>query len=133
MASAGAPPRPACSNSQVDATLRFRARTAFVVLAILEAVTWAGLLVGMYLKHIAGTTEAGVWLFGRLHGAAFVGYVLATLVAARVLRWGWGTTLVALAASIPPLATVVFEVVARRRGLLDPQPTRVHVQALPSS
>lgn len=93
-------------------------RRAFTTVAVLEAFTWAGLLVGMYLKHVAGTTEAGVWLFGRLHGAAFVAYVLTTLLTARVLRWGPVVTLVALAASVPPLATLVFEVWARRRGLL---------------
>ncbi|WNB85715.1 DUF3817 domain-containing protein [Cellulomonas sp. ATA003] len=76
-------------------------RRAFTVVAVLEAFTWVGLLVGMYLKHVAGTTEAGVWLFGRLHGAAFVAYVLTTLVTARVLRWGPVVTLVALAASVP--------------------------------
>ena len=118
----------------MDDTLRSRARGAFVTFAVLEAVTWAGLLVGMYLKHVTGTTEAGVWLFGRLHGAAFVGYVIATLVAARVLRWGWVTTLLALVASIPPLATLVFEVVARRRGLLDPaSQSPMRLQAAPAS
>jgi len=97
-------------------------RRAFVTVAVVEALTWAGLLVGMYLKYVTETTEAGVWLFGRLHGAAFVLYVLTTLVAARVLRWSPLVTLVALAASVPPLATLVFEVVARRRGLLVGRP-----------
>ena len=95
------------------------ARRAFTATAVVEAVTWAGLLVGMYLEHVAGTTDLGVWLFGRLHGAAFLAYVAATLLAARGLRWGWGTTLVALAASVPPLATAVVEVVLRRQGRLD--------------
>lgn len=112
-------------------------RRAFTVVAVLEAFTWVGLLVGMYLKHVAGTTEAGVWLFGRLHGAAFVAYVLTTLVTARVLRWGPVVTLVALAASVPPLATLVFEVWARRRGSsaarrpTTPLGSRVGVRASP--
>lgn len=91
----------------------------FVVVAVIEAVTWTGLLVGMFLKYVTETTEAGVGLFGRLHGAAFVAYVVVTLLAARRLRWSWLVTLVALAASIPPLGTLVFEIWARRAGRLE--------------
>jgi hypothetical protein len=40
----------------------------------------------MYFKYVAGTTEAGVWLFGRLHGAAFLLYVGVAIIAARRLR-----------------------------------------------
>jgi integral membrane protein len=90
----------------------------FAVAAAVEAVTWAGLLVGMFLKYVTDTTEAGVHLFGRLHGVAFIVYVLAVLIAGPRLRWGWRTTAVALLASVPPLTTLVFEAAARRRGLL---------------
>jgi integral membrane protein len=93
-------------------------RRAFVTAAFVEAFTWAGLLVGMYLEHVAGVTEMGVWLFGRLHGAAFLAYGAITLLAAWSLRWSARVTVVALLASVPPLATALFEVVARRRGLL---------------
>ncbi len=94
----------------------------FAVVALVEAFTWAGLLVGMFLKYVTETTEAGVWLFGRLHGAAFVLYVVVTLVAAVRLRWGWLRALVALACSVPPLLTVPAERVLRRTGYLsDPR------------
>ncbi|HEY8719222.1 DUF3817 domain-containing protein [Pengzhenrongella sp.] len=95
-----------------------RTGRTFAVLATIEAITWAGLLVGMFLKYVTETTEAGVWLFGRLHGAAFVAYLIVTLVAARRLRWSSRVTLLALVASIPPLATLAFERWARRRGML---------------
>ena len=100
---------------------RDRVVAAFRAVALFEAFTWAGLLVGMYLKHVAGTTELGVWLFGRLHGAAFVAYLVLVAVVARRLRWPlrW-TTLLAVAASVPPFMTAVFERVADRRGRLDP-------------
>jgi integral membrane protein len=99
---------------------RHRLVRAFVVIAVVEAFTWAGLLVGMYLKHVADVTELGVRVFGSLHGAAFVAYVLITLLTARSQRWPlfWTTTL-ALAAAVPPFMTAAFERVARRRGLLD--------------
>jgi integral membrane protein len=92
--------------------------TAFRVVAVAEALSWIGLLAGMYVKYGPGTTEAGVHVFGPVHGAVFVAYVLVTLAAARVLRWPWRTTVLALAASVPPLVTVAFERWASRRGAL---------------
>ena len=92
--------------------------TAFRIVAVAEALSWAGLLAGMYVKHVLGTSEAGVQLFGPVHGGIFVAYVVVALVAARVLDWSRGTTLLALAASVPPLVTLWFERSASRRALL---------------
>lgn len=96
-----------------------RTGRVFAVIAVVEAFTWAGLLVGMFLKYVTETTEAGVWLFGRLHGAAFVAYVVIALVVAVKLRWGWFRTLVALAAAVPPLTTLLAEWWLRRTGHLS--------------
>ncbi|MBM9468616.1 DUF3817 domain-containing protein [Nakamurella sp. YIM 132084] len=93
---------------------------AYRVVAVTEAVTWVGLLVGMFFKYIAETGDLGVTVFGPIHGAVFVLYLIVTLVAARALRWSLWTTLFALAASVPPLATLIFEVWAERTGRLDP-------------
>ena len=82
---------------------------AFRAVAVAEALSWLGLLAGMYVKYVPETTELGVQVFGPIHGGIFVAYVVAALVAARSLRWSLGTTLLALVASIPPLASVVFE------------------------
>ncbi len=90
----------------------------FAVVAIVEAITWTGLLVGMFLKYVTETTELGVYVFGRLHGVAFVLYVIVTAVAAIRLRWGWKPALLAGVAAIPPLATLPLEVGLRRRGYL---------------
>lgn len=90
----------------------------FAIVAIVEAVTWTGLLVGMFLKYVTETTELGVFVFGRLHGAAFVLYVIVTAVAAIRLRWGWKPAILAGVAAIPPLATLPLEVGLRRRGYL---------------
>lgn len=90
----------------------------FAVVAWIEAFTWAGLLVGMFLKYVTETTEAGVWLFGRLHGGAFVLFVVITLIAAVRLRWGWFRTLVALASAVPPLTTLLAEWWLKRTGHL---------------
>jgi integral membrane protein len=92
--------------------------TAFRLVAVAEAITWVGLLAGMFVKWVLQTSEVGVQVFGPIHGGVFVLYVLVALVAARVLRWSLPTTLLALAASVPPLATIWFERWATRTGAL---------------
>jgi RND superfamily putative drug exporter len=91
----------------------------FRAVAVAEALTWIGLLIGMYVKYVPETTELGVRVFGPIHGGVFVLYVVVTLLTARRLRWSPGTALLALAASVPPFATVVFEEWARRSGRLE--------------
>ncbi|MFK4762034.1 DUF3817 domain-containing protein [Microbacterium sp. ZW T5_45] len=72
----------------------------------MEAGTWAGLLIGMYLKYITQTAKVGVQIFGELHGYAFLAYVAITIVAAIRLRWPWYALVVALLAAIPPMMTI---------------------------
>ena len=96
----------------------------FRIAAVAEAFSWAGLLVGMYLKRVAEVTDLGVWLFGRVHGALFVVYLVATLWLARAERWSLLRTLVGLAASVPPFTTLLFERwVARRRPVREAELT----------
>ena len=90
----------------------------FAVAAFLEGFTWSGLLIGMLLKYGAETTELGVRIFGPLHGAAFLFYVVVTALCALRLRWPWWATLLALVAAVPPLVTVPLELWFRRIGLL---------------
>ncbi|MFD6393827.1 DUF3817 domain-containing protein [Nocardia sp. NPDC055029] len=91
----------------------------FRFFAVLEALSWIGLLTGMAFKYIpAEGNEIGVKIFGPVHGGIFVLFVITALLAARELNWSWKTTVLALASSIPPLATVIFEVWAVRTGQL---------------
>ena len=127
-------PTPAPASASVDVATAAEAEGAapaarvspvgrvFAAIALLEAFTWAGLLVGMFLKHVTGTTEAGVWLFGRLHGGVFMLYVVVTIVAAVALRWRWWVALLARLASIPPLVTVPREIWLRRTRRLVRRP-----------
>lgn len=87
-------------------------------MAIAEAVTWAGLLVGMFFKYVVDSTEVLVRLFGMAHGIVFISYVVTTLVVWTDRRWSVGRGLLALGASIPPLATVPLERYAIRNGWL---------------
>jgi integral membrane protein len=74
----------------------------------------------MLFKYVVVGNEIGVQVFGPIHGALFVAYLVVTLWVARTLRWSASTTVVALLCSIPPLATLWFERRARRTGLLQP-------------
>ena len=96
----------------------------FAIAAFLEGLTWAGLLVGMWLKYGLQVTDTGVWLFGRLHGAAFLFYLVVTVIAGARLRWPGWALLLALLAAIPPLVTVPLEMWFRRKGLLSDPATR---------
>ena len=96
----------------------------FATAAFLEGLTWAGLLVGMWLKYGLEVTDTGVWLFGRLHGAAFLFYLVVTLIAGVRLRWPGWALLLALLAAMPPLVTVPLEMWFRRKGLLSEPATR---------
>ena len=102
------------------------AATVFRIVAVAEALSWVGLLAGMFVKRALDSSELGVQVFGPIHGAIFVGYVVVALVAARALRWDVRTTVLALVASVPPLATLWFERWAARTGRL---PSREAVTA----
>jgi integral membrane protein len=91
----------------------------FRLLALAEAVSWAGLLIGMLFKYVVVGNEIGVKVFGPIHGAIFVGYLLVTILARGPLRWDLRTTILAFVVSVPPFGTVVFERWASRTGRLE--------------
>ncbi|WP_298989054.1 DUF3817 domain-containing protein [uncultured Pseudokineococcus sp.] len=101
---------------------RARIRTAFRVLAVVEALTWAGLLASMGWHYLLDGSRHGIEVFGALHGGAFLLYGAVALLTWGVQRWRWWVGLLALGAALPPFGTVVFEVLAQRRGLLDDRP-----------
>jgi integral membrane protein len=82
--------------------------TVFRIVAVLEACSWTGLLIGMAFKY-SGNGEAGVHLFGPIHGAMFVLFVVLAVPAARAAGWGPRGTLLTLLAAIPPLTTLLVE------------------------
>lgn len=94
-------------------------RTVFRALAVTEAVTWAGLLTGMFVKYVVGTTEVGVQVAGPIHGVAFIAYCLATVVVGIDQQWSRGRLALGLASSIPPLMTVWFDRHVEARDGLD--------------
>jgi integral membrane protein len=106
------------STFDVRAGLRTKAGL-FRVIALLEAVSWVGLLVGMYFKYLGNArTEIGVKVFGMAHGLVFIAFVVAALVVGVAYRGGVGTWLACLLASIVPLCSVIFLIWADRTGRL---------------
>lgn len=91
--------------------------------AVAETVTWLALIVGMVVKYAGSGAETGVQVFGLIHGVVALIYAGVTLWAARRLRWGSRTVLLALLASVPPLGTLWFESWAERTGRLGAAPT----------
>lgn len=92
----------------------------FRLVALAEAVSWVGLLVGMYFKYL-GTprTEIGVKVFGMAHGVVFIAFVITALLAGIAFKWGVLTWLLALLGSIVPLGSVIFLIWADRTAKLS--------------
>ncbi len=92
----------------------------FRLVALAEAVTWVGLLIGMYFKYLGSPrTEIGVKIFGMAHGLVFLVFVVAALWTGVVYSWRVGTWVLVMLGSIVPLGSVVFVVWADRTGRLD--------------
>lgn len=91
----------------------------FRAVAIAEALSWAGLLVGMFFKYVVIGDEIGVQVFGPIHGIVFLVYVAVAALTWAELRWSAPVGLLALVASLPPFGTLVFEQWALRTGRLD--------------
>lgn len=103
----------------------------FRFIAVLEAITWLALLIAMFFKWVLGHTEA-VAVPGMVHGIVFVVFVIVTIMTAVSLTWtarvalplgegrevGIPIVLWALASSIPPFGSLVFERWAVRHGHL---------------
>jgi integral membrane protein len=88
--------------------------------AIAEAVTWAALLTGMFLKYVTETSELGVRIFGMVHGVVFVAYCLTTVVVAVDQAWSLRRAALGLACAVPPFVTLWFDRYAEARGALAP-------------
>jgi integral membrane protein len=91
----------------------------FRLVALLEAVSWAGLLVGMFFKYAGSPrTEIGVKIFGPVHGGIFIAFLVVALFAGLAFKWGIGTWLLALLGSIVPLGSVIFLIWADKTARL---------------
>lgn len=90
----------------------------FRIVAIAEAITWLGLLVGMAVKYLGSGSETGVAVFGPIHGVVVLVYMAVVAWCTASLHWGGRTVMSAILASVPPGATLFFEAWAERTGRL---------------
>ncbi len=110
-------------------TSTFDVRTTagrFRLVALAEAVSWVGLLIGMYFKYL-GTprTEIGVKVFGMAHGLIFIAFLITAVFAGMTYKWAARAWALALLASIVPLGTVIFLIWADRTRILGEIDTSV--------
>ncbi|MGO1949105.1 MAG: DUF3817 domain-containing protein [Mycobacteriaceae bacterium] len=91
----------------------------FRTFAVIEAITWALLILGMLLKYAFDATEVGVSIAGPIHGFAFLAFVVVTLLVWMNNHWSVGRGLLGLVSAVIPFATVPFEMVVARKGGLD--------------
>ena len=103
-----------------------KAAVLFRVVAVAEAFSWAGLLIGMFFKYVLEQGDGGVPVLGMVHGIVFLLYVVVTLAVFKPLAWGPKTVVLALLSSVPPLFTWAFEKWALRAGKLDGPQRNVH-------
>lgn len=90
----------------------------FRVLAVAEMITWALLLIGMFVKYVLDAGGGMVSVAGPIHGFAFLAYVLVTLLVAIDQQWKVGAVLLGIGSAIIPFLTWPFERWAERRGML---------------
>ncbi|PXW33395.1 UNVERIFIED_CONTAM: integral membrane protein [Williamsia faeni] len=106
----------------------------FRIVAVAEALTWLALIIAMVVKRVADNEDA-IFIPGMTHGVVFVIYIGVALLTAFKLGWNrkivetklpktsrrlrLPVTVWAVAASIPPFGTLVFEIWAKRKGHLD--------------
>ncbi len=75
----------------------------------------------MVFKYLVVFDEIGVKIFGPIHGALFVCYLVLAVLLWRRRPWSTRTGTLAVLAGVPPFGTVVFERWATRTGRLgDP-------------
>ncbi|NOJ60079.1 DUF3817 domain-containing protein [Arthrobacter sp. 260] len=94
-------------------------RILFRTVAVAEALTWAFLLLAMFLKYVTETTEALISPAGGIHGFVFLVFVVVTIFVWVNQRWSFKIGLLGLVSAIVPLASVVFDQTMERRGKLD--------------
>lgn len=84
--------------------------------AVAEAITWALLLIGMFLKYVTRTTDLGVSIFGMVHGVVFVAYGVVSVLVWVDQKWTTKQGVLALVSAIPPFMTLWFDRWIEKKG-----------------
>lgn len=108
-------------------------RTLYRRIALAEVVSWALLLVGMFLKYVTNTTELGVRVCGLVHGVVFISFCLITVLVSVNQRWTTRQAALGIASAVPPFLTVWFERRMERAGALEGGWRLGHAEARPEN
>ncbi|NUS73336.1 MAG: DUF3817 domain-containing protein [Corynebacteriales bacterium] len=93
----------------------------FKIAAIVEAFSWAGLLIGMFLKRNVVHDEIGVKIFGPIHGICFIVYLITLAMVYTEQKWSKRTAILGVISSVPPFMTLWFERHITRQERKAPQ------------
>lgn len=78
------------------------------VLAIMEGISYLLFTVTMPLKYMFDLKGPN-YIVGMIHGVLFIAYCLWVVLVAREQKWNFKITVLALAASLLPIATFVVD------------------------
>ncbi len=104
--------------TQMTSRSRVTPRSFYRVVAIAEAVTWTGLLLGMVLKY-GFDLPVAVLITGSVHGLVFITYALTAALVGVNQRWSASRIAFAVFTAVVPYATIPFDRHLERKGLLD--------------
>lgn len=91
---------------------------AFRGIALLECLTWVGMLTSLLFKYVINGNALGVTIFGWAHGITWLLFLASALAAALVFRWKIWVFLLGCAVSTLPFLTWPFELWMVRSGQL---------------
>lgn len=60
----------------------------FRLIAFAEALSWIGLLTGMYFKYLGTRVPGRRQIFGPVHGGVFIAFLVAAVLTGMALKWG---------------------------------------------
>lgn len=103
-------------------------RTFFRAAAVIEAFTWAGLLIAMIIKYPLQGSPMGVTVFGWFHGAAWITFIIASIASSIRFRWPVWAFLLGLLMSVLPFLTVPYDIWMERSGRLGQRRTKANPQ-----
>ncbi|CAM4157838.1 MULTISPECIES: DUF3817 domain-containing protein [Helcobacillus] len=96
-------------------------RSLYRVVATLEMVTWALLILGMIAKYALHMGDLPVRIGGSIHGFVFLAYCVSTVLVWTDQRWPAAKGILGLVLAIVPFATLPFEKHVDAKGLLADQ------------
>jgi integral membrane protein len=81
----------------------------YKLVAAAEMVTWGGLILAMIARYGFGYDGGLFFVAGLSHGIVFLAYGITAIVIGINLRWGFGSTTMAVSMAIVPFATLPFD------------------------